>query len=241
MALERGRLLALGWMAIAWSALALTLTISEIWWDPWVSRWFPGRMEEEWVVTGFTMAGLFALLLLLWKPERVERRTALIRWLAGAGAVVSTWFAIDAIFEIIEHDYDAYYWRLGGAIAIFTGCASVVFPFLLRFDRLRQLENLSTTALKMRIECPRCGLSQILAAGRQRCEKCRLRFNIEIEEPRCPKCRYVLYEGIGERCPECGQPIPEEDRWTMATTKKKEMKSPNTMEEDHSDAPADDS
>jgi len=40
-----------------------------------------------------------------------------------------------------------------------------------------------------------------------------LRISIDIEEPRCPKCHYIFYEGVGERCPECGHPILDEDRW----------------------------
>jgi len=232
MAIERRRLVPVAWLAIGWVALAFGLTTCEIWGDRWLRIWFPGKGEEEWVVTGFTIAGLCALLLLLWSPERVCRRAAQVRWVACVGAVVSTWFAIDSIFEITEHEYDAYYWRVGGAIAILTGCASVIFPILLRFDRIHQLENAATTALEMKIECPRCGLSQRLPAGRRRCAKCRLRFNIEIEEPRCPKCRYVLYEGIGEKCPECGEPIPEEDRWVMVT-KRKEEESSNGMNDNH--------
>lgn len=215
MAIERRKLIPLGWLTIGWATLAIGLTLCEIWGDRWLHRWFPSRAEEEWVATGFLFTGIFTLILLLWLAERVGPRTSQIRWVGCTGAIISSWFSVDALFEIFEHDYDAYYWRVGWAIAILTGCASIVFPILLRFDRMRRLESASTTVLRMKIECPRCGLSQILPAGRRRCENCRLRFNIEIEEPRCPKCRYVLYEGIGTKCPECGESIPEEDRWVM--------------------------
>jgi len=227
LAIERRRLPGFAWFAIVWAGIALVLTICEIWWDPWLHRIIPGGYEEEYIAMGFVFSLFYSAILLLWLAEHVGHRTAQVRWFATIGVVVCAWFSIDGIFEIIHHSWDSYYWRICYATAILTGGFTILFPIMLRITKIRKREQTCTTSLTLQIECPRCGLAQTLPVGHHQCKKCRLRISIDIEEPRCPKCHYIFYEGVGKRCPECGHPIPEKDRWLI--TKSTPDPSPHTI------------
>jgi len=218
LSIERKRLPVFAWLAILWAGAALAFTLCEIWWDQWLHRIILHQFIEQYIAMGFVFSLFYSVILLLWLAENVGHRTTQVRWIATIGTVVCAWFFIDGVFEIFDHPYYAYYWRVCYAISILTGCFIILFPILLRIGHLRRKEETRTTSLTLNIQCPRCGLAQTLPVGHHQCKKCRLRISIDIEEPQCPKCHYIFYEGVGERCPECGHTIPEKDRWLITKT-----------------------
>ncbi len=68
------------------------------------------------------------------------------------------------------------------------------------------------TSFQVELECPKCGADRSAALGLSRCAACGLKIILEVEEPRC-ECGYLLFNLAGDRCPECGREIAQEDRW----------------------------
>ncbi|MGE0481853.1 MAG: hypothetical protein AB7Q17_15430 [Phycisphaerae bacterium] len=95
--------------------------------------------------------------------------------------------------------------RVIGVLAIGDVCGSIATPILHRISGIRTREQFVTTALELRLECPRCGKSQTLPTGWSRCA-CGLRLRVDIEEEHCARCGYSLYRATGGVCPECGTP-----------------------------------
>lgn len=99
----------------------------------------------------------------------------------------------------------------------FVGWISVnIVSLLERYARERESDPTIARRVRTRIVCPRCAETVEVASNRQaRCPKCRLRLRLNVEEPRC-RCGYVLFRLEGDTCPECGRPVPAEDRWAAA-------------------------
>lgn len=96
--------------------------------------------------------------------------------------------------------------RAIAVLAILAVVGTIAVPILHRVSHIGRDEAVVTTALQLKIECPRCARSQVVPAGRSACA-CGLRFRIEIEEEHCSKCGYALYGISSGVCPECGTPV----------------------------------
>lgn len=77
--------------------------------------------------------------------------------------------------------------------------------------RGQQRESIPTS-FQVELACPRCSSERPAALGLSRCAECGFKIIVEVEEPRC-ECGYLLFNLAGERCPECGRLIAQEDRW----------------------------
>ena len=125
-------------------------------------------------------------------------RTAV--WLTRAAALgLALWIALIIVYNLRE--------RVAMPVMIplilLTGCGTVAM-IALHWLLAASPDTAVTTPLVLTLTCPRCGLSQQMAAGRAKCDGCGLTLRIEIEEEICPKCGYSLYRLTSDRCPECG-------------------------------------
>ena len=77
--------------------------------------------------------------------------------------------------------------------------------------RGRQRESIPTS-FQVELACPKCSSERAAALGLSHCAACGFKIIVEVEEPRC-ECGYLLFNLVGDRCPECGREISQEDRW----------------------------
>jgi ribosomal protein L37E len=103
-----------------------------------------------------------------------------------------------------------------GPLLLLTGFA---FSAMVRADERRRKRRRDTIPARigLAMTCPRCGVEQTFRVGAARCASCGFAMFIEFEEPRC-ECGYPLYQLEGQKCPECGRPIPPQMRWKPVTS-----------------------
>lgn len=214
--LEKRRVVALMWVGIGCSILALGFWLVLIWFEQMMAWRTAERIAQTaGTLTTFAVVIVQTGLLVLPRFDRraiagVRRSTVGVSWLLAVGIVVAIWW-FDWIDDLLGRDI---YPRLLGVLGILTACGTVVTPILWKVQAVRRDESAETIPSRVRVEmtCPRCRTQQELRTGPTRCASCGLRITIAIEEPRC-SCGYLLYRLEGDRCPECGRPIPESDRW----------------------------
>lgn len=217
--MEKYRLLWFTWTGIIISLIALAYTLFYIWY-PFFDGILPGNYDERFLGFSFLFPYYFAHVSLLFKSLRLGHWSKRSRWTSFISVTIFTLLVIGMIFNIYDvfdnflgFDNEEIAFRFIGVFAILTICSSVLMLIFLKIESIHRLENVTSTTLKVKLECPRCKLSQVLPVGNQRCCKCKLKIKLEIEEPVCPKCGYIQYRLVGTHCPECGIEIPEKDRW----------------------------
>jgi hypothetical protein len=116
---------------------------------------------------------------------------------------------------------DEWYWlgelavRIVGIAGIVASGSSVAAGVLWFLERRPEQDEpgLLGAGVPVELVCPRCGSMIRGRSNREcRCEGCRLKVRVEVEEPRCA-CGYLLYQLVGDVCPECGRAVGAEDRW----------------------------
>jgi hypothetical protein len=158
------------------------------------TRFFVLRFARH--VTGLlllTSAGLISGL--VWEVIPIESRSS---WFGGMGP---SW---QFLFLILPTSAAA------------TVCLIIV-PMVVRLVERRAVSAAESIPVKVQVQmtCPKCQAGQVLMNGPARCAACGFLMMIEIEEPRC-ECGYLLYRLAGTICPECGCPVPEDQRWLSA-------------------------
>jgi hypothetical protein len=139
-------------------------------------------------------------------------RTGWMRWVQRAAmAAVALLAVVLTVAVFTEFDYDEVTWKAIGTAGILAALGTIIVPILVKIEGIDHVTGTESTALDIRITCPRCLLEQTLASGRSRCARCKLRFHIEIEEPRCPKCNYLLHQLTRPVCPECGAVLGDDE------------------------------
>ncbi|RMH30115.1 MAG: hypothetical protein D6692_02565 [Planctomycetota bacterium] len=142
---------------------------------------------------------------------RVVLRTALI-----SGPIVAGLIAMMMLWEN-WYDYDELIVRVLGVSAIVAAGSSVATGVVWFFERRPEHDEpgLIGEGVPVELACPRCGSMIRGRSNREcRCEGCRLKVRVEVEEPRCA-CGYLLYQLVGDVCPECGRAVAAEDRWAV--------------------------
>jgi hypothetical protein len=193
------------------SALAIWLAL--IWLVPWV--WYGDyRTAESISIVGgtFTTISLWAAHHGLMSLPRLDRQAYRMARHATQGLAGLLGFVIIAV--IWTETYEDWTAKLIGVLAILAACGTVVTPVLAFIEHRARRGEPETVARRVEIDlvCPRCGSSQRLRAGPSRCSECNLRIAIDVEEPRCT-CGYLLYKLESDRCPECGNAVPDDQRW----------------------------
>jgi len=213
------------WIAASASTLAAAAWLILI----WIPSWIPMSAAIEdalarggWILSIWTVVAVIPLAFVSRHPLPAWARLVallggcFIGWLAllgTCGVLAQSW-----VESLVRSFGEETFFRLHAAGAIFAFCGLVVVAVVQRLLGRGEPERGRTIPwrLSMQATCPRCGLAQALAvdggAEGSRCGRCRLRILVEIDEPRCA-CGYVLYKLSGDACPECGRPVPEEDRW----------------------------
>lgn len=163
------------------------------------------RKLEECLVVGVAW-GLMLVLLALLSLARLHRSSVWIRWVTQGLSVVLAGYATYATLAPVRDDPAV---RIIAVLAILTGAGVLAVVVLHWVTASRSRSPGVTTALVLRLTCPRCGCVQELPAGAARCRQCGLRLRIEIEEELCRTCGYPLYGLTSDRCPECGAPLAE--------------------------------
>ncbi|MHC4990078.1 MAG: hypothetical protein ACYTGC_03770 [Planctomycetota bacterium] len=218
--LERRRMVACMWGGIASDALALLLWLALIWFE----RDMNGRQEEAVARLGgtFTVLAVGAAHVGLLRLPRFDRPSSdTVRHLTVGVAIVLGTYILSLIWwwDWIEDMVDDDFLVRGlGVLSILVACGTVVTPILWKMQTVRHEgeEESIPSRVDITLTCPRCRTEQTLRAGRRRCRQCGLRITIDVEEPRCA-CGYLLYRLESGRCPECGRPVTQADRWAVET------------------------
>lgn len=221
--IEQKRLRALMWIGLVASAAALPAWLIFVWFRR------PMSSSAEWAVinTGGALTvigtwcayyGLITALPLIHPWAKAVKWTAIISTsIVGLFifmVCVAQELMEDCVVDVLGEDLT---FRLLGVVGIVAACGTVVAPILWKVQRLRQAASAESIPSQVRVQvtCPRCGTAQALPVGPSHCAHCSLRITVKVEEPRCV-CGYLLYRLKGEKCPECGRPIPAKMRWTTA-------------------------
>jgi hypothetical protein len=190
------------------SGIGLALFLIEIWLRNDLSfeaREYVGRFmgESAVVAIALPLAGLLALTAFDQPVLRLVRLGGItLVFICAATISIPIW---------ADHYVGDDFFKFVAVVAIATALAVVALPILHKLAGMPPPSETVSMDVTMAIVCPRCALSQTVAAGPSRCHRCRLKFVIEIEEPRCPKCRYLLFQLTEPRCPECGNKLDQED------------------------------
>lgn len=100
---------------------------------------------------------------------------------------------------------------IGGLISLFG--LMVTHSLARAFAKKRTADPESVARrLRLTMTCPLCGKEGELPTGFTKCPSCAGVLEIEVEEPRC-QCGYLLFQLVGDRCPECGRDVPDDQRW----------------------------
>lgn len=214
-------------LVIGWAMAICASTAAALW---LALIWLPvgARVEEElarWagLASIWTIECLLPLAFL--SPTAMPRWAKAIAWascgflvylgvLGSAGLLAADWVE-HYVRRVFGEDL---FFRTHGAGTIFAFSGLIVVGILQRLRARHEPERGQTVPWRfdMHLACPRCGLEQsmpVTGTGEgARCGRCRLRIRIDVDEPRCA-CGYVLYKIAGDRCPECGREVAEEDRW----------------------------
>lgn len=158
-----------------------------------------------------TLAIILPIIGLLTLPRltmTIARATRIITFLSlvTAAAIINA-----AFWDLLDFDYDGLVIRSAGIASVLAAAGIICTPILYKVQSIRRDEG-ELRPIPLRLTCPRCAREITVRQGPSKCPHCALRFTIKIEEPRCA-CGYPLYGLESDKCPECGKPIPDADRW----------------------------
>jgi len=162
-----------------------------------------------------TVIGAFTLYVAMITLPRLH--SVIGRWFrrGAIGAAGCTGLLLLALIWAEDHLPFQLFGRTLGVLALLASLGTVVVPLFWRLERVRLLDLESTVEKRVPVTltCPRCGERlETRANTNTACRGCGLRLRVQFEEPRCV-CGYLLYGLTGDRCPECGRPIPHDRRW----------------------------
>ncbi|MFG0305261.1 MAG: hypothetical protein ACF8Q5_03490 [Phycisphaerales bacterium JB040] len=143
-------------------------------------------------------------------PVRLIRRGAWVSGAVASGILLSVIWA-EGIWG--RSDWD---WKLFAIFLILSTAGTVgtfVVHRLTRDDLAEPDDTAMGQSMPVSLTCPRCAEAcEIRANRKEACRACGLRLRVEFEEPRCA-CGYLLHGLTGDRCPECGRSIVEQQAW----------------------------
>jgi hypothetical protein len=226
---------------IMWIGIGASLASLAIWLG---CVWFEDYSWPDYVEDAAWKSGLTATVICLWAAhlgllvlppihrrawQHIRTVTLALAALLGSIIIVMAWPECDS--EIMVE-------KVLPILTILVSCGTVVTPVLALIDKIQRKGEPTTVHRRMLVTvvCPRCDKQQQITTGRGRCAECGLRMHLDIEEPRC-ECGYLLYQLEGDRCPECGRPIPASQRWRGLAPRPSGMQ-PNDEPADSDDSPA---
>jgi hypothetical protein len=203
----------LGFAAVSLAAFILTI------WMPSSVRW----STQEWIMRTGTIPLVISLTMVhRMVLGRLRPRSSVGRWSRLTGMTAGLIGAIIIIALVLLGDYlsgiydiEEMVMRTLGVVLIVAAGASISAGLVWFFERRPEHDEpgLLDEGVPVSLTCPRCATA-ISARSRRdsRCPGCRLLVRVEVDEPRC-SCGYLLYQLIGDTCPECGKGVRDEDRW----------------------------
>jgi uncharacterized membrane protein len=142
--------------------------------------------------------------------------TVTLAWCWGAAVLPVMWYAeqFEEIFPVHVLMFISMILTMVGAFILLL---SLLVPMLVRLHARREKQQAESVSKRVRLTmtCPACRCELTVPTGPARCGQCGHTMIIEIEEPRC-ECGYLLYQLVGEVCPECGRMVPKKLRWSGA-------------------------
>ncbi|UCD73867.1 MAG: zinc ribbon domain-containing protein [Phycisphaerales bacterium] len=148
--------------------------------------------------------------------------------LVKVGTMICPWVFLGCIMMLMWRDFTFPFGSWGllfvlGPVMLVSlllaAVGTIVVPLATvgRLSRRSLPEGAVESRVAISMDCPQCGKRHQFTAGAAKCPACRAKMFIEFEEPHC-ECGYLLYRLTGEVCPECGRPVPVEQRWAAAET-----------------------
>jgi hypothetical protein len=211
------------WTVLGWAGVGAAAAATAV---SWLAIWGGfGRASEEALARWIGGLGAFAMLVAdigalgsftLRRPlDRWVRGVALLGMGLGVSLVEIACITGDGeVLELLGRQVPWAYWVVGVTAAVASHAA---VPILGRMERQREVLRLATLPDRAvaTLQCPRCQRWLRMHAGSVACPQCRLAITLQFEEPRCG-CGYPLHRLAGDACPECGRPIPPQQRWATA-------------------------
>jgi len=199
--LERARWRAMMIVSLVISGLGLLTYLPVIWFEPsWRWVWWDLLIKVMWWQAIWSIALPHAGLLSL------AALKGFFRWVrrAAIGAVFAMAVSV-TLCALFEGEPDEELWaRIIGVFGILSALGTITVPILYKVAGIDKITGVESTAMEIKITCPRCLMEQTVRSGHSRCVGCKLKFEINIEEPRCPQCDYLLHKLTEPTCPECG-------------------------------------
>lgn len=199
--------------------LSLSFFIFAIWFEQALQWKWENRVWVSGAVS-LTIAGGLAHRLFIWPIKSSSLSGAWFKWAAIVFAVTTTGFIL---YGFLSEGFG--YWGRGYIrliwvnLILVTGTTIATGAIALFGPQPGDDEpGLLATSIPIVVTCPRCQSQVDAQSNREtRCSNCRLKVRVEVEEPRCG-CGYLLYGLASNQCPECGEPVPDADRWNADST-----------------------
>ncbi len=191
------------------SGTGLVFYLAVIWGEDF---WYSYSVYNDWIWKIMWALGVWAVAL----PHAgllslAQLSKGVWRWVQFLSITAVLLFAgLLTAMVVLEFDEEVAI-RCLGVLGILTALGTIGVPLLTKLHRIEKLDRVESTALALKLTCPRCLLEQVITNGHARCRQCRLKFHIEIEEPRCPGCNYLLHQLVSPQCPECGLALSQEE------------------------------
>lgn len=214
------------WLVIPGAMVGVGTAVWGIWSGTGDNPWIP--------VAGYTLAAVVAHAVLISRTAAAQKFPWL-RLATIAAAALTGGLLVTAVWMSLGN-YDTI-WRMqtGAGILTISGTLALIVidrlllrrPFELRRVAVpavspavsspagaappttRSGPSAAPVASSVKLECPRCSLSQSIAVGASGalCSQCKLHIAVIVREARCGECGYELRDLKGTTCPECGKSI----------------------------------
>lgn len=171
-ALGAGRARVISAAGLGLSGIGFVLFLLGIW-----PEWLENEEFWKWMILAAIWPFSFAQVgLLSFASQKGRARWAYL----GTAGVILTLAVVLSTMVVFELEREELL-RFLGTLGILDACGTITTPILARLTQGRETADGSAPFEGVRLECPRCGRSQVYALGWSPCPNCSLRIRVEVD------------------------------------------------------------